>query len=72
MRVSPCRFTLLCLWPAHLFNPGLICNFLQGTRKPSEATLLSRPDSGQNQIYPQERTGKRRLLPGGPCSSEGS
>ena len=57
---------LICL------NPGLISNFVQGTRKTSKTTFLLRPNSAQDQIYTQERTGKSRLLPGGPCSSEGS
>ena len=58
MRVSPYRVTLLCLWPTHLFKSRPDLYLLQGTRKTSETTLLSRPNSAQNQIYPQETWAK--------------
>ena len=53
-------------------NPRLICNFVQGTRKTSKTTLLSRSSSAQNQVQLSTQRGqvKSRLLPGGPCSSE--
>ena len=49
MRVSPYRFTLLCLWHTNLLNPGLICNFVHGTMKTSKTALLSAQISVQNQ-----------------------
>ena len=48
--LSPYRFTQLCLWHTHLFNPDLICNFGQGTGKPSKTTLLSTKVSFQKQV----------------------
>ena len=50
LRVSCYRFTLLFLWHTQLLNPVLICNFVQGTRKTSETTLLSTSISVQNQF----------------------
>ena len=35
---------LICL------NPGLICNFVEGTRRTSETTLFSTQVSVQNQV----------------------
>ena len=56
-------------------NPGLICNFVWGTRKTNETTLLSTPifcseSSSVGVISTQRGQVKSRLTPGGPCSSE--
>ena len=72
-RVSPYRLpcfasgTLICL------KPGLICNFVQGTRDNSKTTSLSRSSSGHIQIHLKKfkrKMGESRLLPGGPIVAQ--